>query len=257
MDIALKNRFLSQWQKYFPGAELPFVFFYSDRASSPESDPIAGNHCLICELAHARAGRERHFEGKSIDCRGGRRYLGFSQDLHPKFEHFLSHGIPGELKGERYKKSPELVRGMLDSQPFFQAPARWIVFKRWDILLAEDEPLVVIFFANADVISGLYTLANYDELNTNVVFSPMGSGCSSIVYYPYHEAQSEYPRAVLGMFDATARVCIPADALSFSVPFKKFERMVNNMDESFLSLPDWEQVSKRIQRRSKKYDTAT
>lgn len=28
----------------------------------------------------------------------------------PNFEYFLSCGIPGKLEGERYKKTPELVR---------------------------------------------------------------------------------------------------------------------------------------------------
>jgi len=28
----------------------------------------------------------------------------------PHFEYFLSCGIPGKLEGERYKKSPELVK---------------------------------------------------------------------------------------------------------------------------------------------------
>ena len=35
--------------------------------------------------------------------------MGFTQELRPNFEFFLSCGIPGEMEGERYKKSQELV----------------------------------------------------------------------------------------------------------------------------------------------------
>jgi len=48
-----------------------------------------------------------------------------------------------------------------------------------------EEPDIVIFFACPDVLSGLFTLANFEETEPNVVFTPWGSGCSSIVAYPF------------------------------------------------------------------------
>jgi hypothetical protein len=53
------------------------------------------------------------------------------------------------------------------------------MFKRWDNLEKEDNPEVVIFFAQPNVLSGLFTLANFDESRPEGVFTPMGSGCSS------------------------------------------------------------------------------
>ena len=47
----------------------------------------------------------------------------------PNFEYFLSCGIPGELEGERYKKSPEIVLEFMKKAPCFKAPARYTVFK--------------------------------------------------------------------------------------------------------------------------------
>ncbi len=69
----------------------------------------------------------------------------------------------------------------------------------------------MIFFAAADVLSGLFALANYDRSDANGVISPNGSGCSTIVNYPYWEVQSDTPRCVLGMFDVTARTQVPGD----------------------------------------------
>jgi hypothetical protein len=63
----------------------------------------------------------------------------------PDFEYFLSSGIPGRLSGERYTKSPELVREMMARAPVFSAPARFIVFKRWDALEEADDPEAVVF----------------------------------------------------------------------------------------------------------------
>jgi len=160
--------------------------------------------------------------------------------------YFLSCGIPGRVKGERHRKSPELVREVLRHWPAFRAPARLVVFKRWDLLEAPDDPEVVIFFAKPDILSGLFTLANFDESEPNGVFTPSGAGCSSIVAYPYLERGSRRPRCVLGMFDITARPYVPGDVLTFSVPMEKFVRMVENMDESFLTTDTWRAVQKRI-----------
>ncbi len=111
----------------------------------------------------------------------------------PNFEYFLSCGIPGKLEGERYKKTPELVRSWVAQTPKLQAPGAFLVFKRWDNLEAADEPEVVIFFAQLEVLSGLFTLANFDVADPNGVFAPFGSGCASIIAYPYLERSSAFP----------------------------------------------------------------
>ncbi len=105
---------------------------------------------------------------------------------------------------------------------------------------------MVIFFAQPDVLSGLFTLVNFDESQPEGVFIPMGSGCSSIVSYPYQEKDSPHPRAVIGMFDPSARPYVPKDVLSFSVPMKRFVTMIENMEESFLITDTWKKLQKRI-----------
>jgi hypothetical protein len=141
-----------------------------------------------------------------------------------------------------------LVKELMKRMPPFKAPGRFIIFKRWDMFEASDEPAVVIFFAKPDVLAGLFTLANYDEVEQNGVITPFGAGCSSIVMYPYLEKDAGRPRAVLGMFDVSARPFVPQEVLTFAVPMNKFERMIDNMDESFLITPSWDKVKKRISR---------
>jgi len=140
------------------------------------------------------------------------------------------------------------VKAHLKFQPAFTAPGKYIVFKRWHQLTEDDQPFVVIFFAQPDVLAGLFTLANYDAPDPQGVIAPFGSGCSSIVYLPFQEQLSENPRAVLGMFDVSARPCVPTDVLTFSIPWKKFVAMVENMEESFLITNSWQQVQARIKK---------
>jgi len=247
MKIAERDNFTSQWKKYFDGAELPICFYYTDEQGRAETALHSGGHtCIIADLNRVRRGRPLCFNGDAIGCFGGKRYLGFAQKIVPNFEYFLSFGIPGKLEGERYKKSPELVHRVMEFQHTFKAPGRYIIFKRWDQLDESDEPQVVIFIARPDVLAGLFTLANFDQEEPDGVIAPFGSGCSSIVYHPYFQIESSRPRAVMGMFDISARPYVAKDEISFAVPMCKFRTMADNMDESFLITGSWKKVQKRI-----------
>jgi uncharacterized protein (DUF169 family) len=207
-----------------------------------------GHHCMIGDLAKVRKGETLYFNANTIGCNGGKRYCGFESELTPAFEYFLSHGIPGKLEGERYKKSPEMVKELMKHQTPLQAPEDYIIFKRWDCMEDEDNPSVVIFLAPPDVLSGLFTLANFDDVRLNGVIAPFGAGCASIVDYPYKEFKSSENRAVLGMFDVSARPYVPSSTLSFAVPWPKFVRMVDNMKESFLITKSWDKIKARMLR---------
>ncbi len=244
MDYSLKERFLERWANYFPGAELPLAFYYTEHPQ--EAEPPRKLDCLIAQLADARQGRSLCFNKDSVVCPGGKRYLGFTQEIMPKFEYFLSCGIPGTLEGERYKKTPEIVKQVMKNAPPFSAPASYAVFKRWDRLEPGDEPEIVVFFASPDVLSGLFTLAGYEESELEAVVTPFGAGCATIVQYPYLESRRERPRAVLGLFDVSARPWVPREILTFAVPMGKFVQMVENMDESFLVTPSWDRVKNRM-----------
>ena len=247
MDMEIKERFVLLWNKYFNGSELPVTFYYTDEKGLAEmAKPTSGHRCVIGDLLKVRRGNSFCYDASSVGCFGGKRYLGFSQTIMPDFEHFLSCGIPGKLDGERYKKSPELVKEAMEYAPAFKAPGRFIVFKRWDKLEKPDNPDVVIFFAQPDVLAGLFTLANFDEAEPDGVFAPFSAGCGSIVQYPYLEGNSERPRGVIGLFDISARPFVPRDVLTFSVPMNKFLTMIDNMEESFLITGSWKKIQKRI-----------
>ena len=247
MEFGLIHECITLWQEYFPGEPLPITFEIApDHRGMQMAKTPAGWRCFVCDLAKVRNGTDLAFNTDSITCRGGRRYCGYETERPDDFSYFLSYGIEGKVEGERYKKSPGLVDlWQNDIQPVHSA-GQYFLFKRWDHLGEQDTPSVVIFFARPEVITGLFTLANFDRADPFGVITPMGAGCSSIVHYPWHEQQSDDPRAVLGMMDPSARRCVPLDMLTFAVPMKRWIPMIRNMKESFLITPTWDQVKKKI-----------
>ena len=253
MDMSLKDRFSSLWKKYFPEAELPIAFWYSEDAEGTDKVNIPKEHrCFLADLALVRQGKSLRFDEYTIGCPGGKKYLGFTDKVAPDFEHFLSCGIPGKLEGERYKKSPELVKEFLKHEQQHLASEQYIVFKRFDQLGWGDQPSAMIFIAPPDVIAGLFTLANFSEADPNGVYCPFCAGCGAIVKYPLLENTAERPRAVLGMFDISARPFVARTELSFAVPMSKFASMVEDMEQSFLTTKAWSIVQRRIEMAARK-----
>ena len=247
MDLQFRNHFIKQWKKYFSNADLPIIFYYTDKPDNAKLVTSSGKRaCLICELRKVRNGESLAYDAAAITCFGAKRYLGFTEKIRPNFEYFLSCGIENEMEGERYIQTPEMVKELMKNQKKLNIYGKYIVFKRWDKIDVSDTPNVVIFFATPDILSGLFTLANYDQSEPNSTITPFGAGCGSIVYYPYLEKDAERPRAVIGMFDVSARPCVPESILTFSVPTIKFTRMVSYMDESFLITDSWKEVQKRL-----------
>ena len=79
-----------------------------NRVKSAKAESLP--RCVIAALASVREGKSLYVEAESVKCFGGKRYLGFSREITPDFDYFLSCGIPGKTRGERYVKSPEMVR---------------------------------------------------------------------------------------------------------------------------------------------------
>ena len=251
MEKQLKESFLNQWGKYFPGAELPVAYYYAGEVSEKDLQDTKNEHrCLICNLNRVREGHAFVYSSESPGCLGGKRYTGFSQRLRPNFEYFLSCGIPGKMEGERYKKSPEIVEQLNREMRRAAAPAKYLVFKRWDKMEEGEEPAAVVFFAEPDVLSGLFTLANFRGIKPYSVITPFSAGCGSIIRFPLMEGSSQHPRAVIGLFDPSARPWFGENILTFTAPMKKFAEMVEDMDESFLITPTWDRILQRIKRKS-------
>jgi uncharacterized protein (DUF169 family) len=227
--------------------ESPLGIYYTN--DKPEGiTPKEGiQGCMLGLLQNARKkGKTVYFDKAHFGCPGGAYYMGFFESPRPNIEYFLSCGIPGEMEGERYIKTPERAREYFAKMIPRRAPATYCVFKPIEQFQSGMEPEVIAFFASPDVLSGLFTLTNYALERTDAVYAPFGSGCGTILTYPLKEAVKEQPRAVLGMFDVSARPMVERDALTLAMPYSVFLKLLENVSGSFLQTESWKKVLQRI-----------
>jgi uncharacterized protein (DUF169 family) len=227
--------------------ESPLGIYYTE--NKPEGiTPKPGIHlCMIALLKKARRdGETVYFDKDHFGCAGGGYYMGFLVTPRPNIEYFLSCGIPGEMEGERYIKTPEIARSYFGKMSPRPAPAPYCVFKPIEKFQTGETPEVVAFFAPPDILSGLFTLTNYALEIMDGVKTPFGSGCSAILTHPLKEAAEGHPRAILGMFDVSARPMVEKDVLTLSMPYSIFLKLLENVSGSFLETESWKKVRERI-----------
>ncbi len=231
--------------------------------------------CVMFMLAAAARGQEAVFDRSTYGCWGGGVGLGFGNTYEAfpggvdGFCHFLSVGnqewetgrqvaeqakpymnqstYDDFVRGERYLKSPEIVRRFVDDLPMTDIAEQMVVFKPLSAVAADREtPSTIVFLADMDQMAALTILANYHrETNDNVIV-PFAAGCQAIGIYPLAEAASDRPRAVLGQMDISARVALKRilkqDLVTFSAPFELFEEMEANVEKSFIERNTWHEL---------------
>ena len=223
--------------------------------------------CVMSMLAAAARGKQTVFDRMTFGCPGGGTGLGFGNQYknilggEESFCQFLSTGSRYEhlgvrvtedcnndyAYGEAYVKTPDLVRDFLDYLPMTDIPFEYVVFKPLNSVNTKIErPVIVIFLAGMDQLSALVVLANYGMPGRENVIIPFAAGCQAIGIFPYYEANSQQPRAVIGLVDISARVQIKRqlkeDVMSFTVPFAMFQEMEANVPGSFLERNTWKEL---------------
>ena len=201
--------------------------------------------CAVAMLNAASKGRKAAFCDKTVVCRGGKAGLGFQTLEKGTMEYFLSTGEKGPKAGEFYKKSPQLARNYMSEIPE-PTSKEYVVFVPLNELLADQHPDAVVFLANADQISGLATLANYDKKTQDHVKVLFGAGCVQAIRYPMAEEEKNGDCCYIGLTDPSARKCIDKDVLSFSIPWHRFLEMEEEAEGSFLTKETWNQIARRI-----------
>ncbi len=251
----------------------PVALVWSDEKPEGAMEFVPGKWgCVLLLLAAAAKGKTAVASRETFGCFGGGVGLGFGEQ-HKNFPggevcfcRFLSSGNagiePGEsigqamaasgatamaedfLLGERYLKSPEMVKKFIACLPITDIPARYVVMKPLrDVDLTRDDVRSITFLVNPDQLSALVVLANHeDESNENVII-PFAAGCQSIGICTFRENERERPRAVVGLVDLSARKNLRPqlgkDVMSLSVTAKMFQRMEGNVERSFLRRETW------------------
>lgn len=253
------------------------ILFTNDRPRGARQFREGSFGCVMFMLAAAVRGKQAVFDRKTFGCPGGGTGLGFGNQYRSLpggeewFSHFLSTGnegsdegmrfaemarpfVTGEMydnlvHGERYLKTPELVMRFIECLPITDVPYEYVVFKPLkDVDPEKETPEVVVFLADVDQLAALVVLANCARDDNEGVIIPQAAGCQSIGIYPFREAQSDTPRAVVGLVDISARVALKRqlkdDVVTFAVPYAMFHEMEANVPGSFLERPAWKELRK-------------
>jgi hypothetical protein len=150
------------------------------------------------------------------------------------------------LHGERYRKNSELVKGFIDLLPIMDIDAKYVVFKPLSALQEGETPVSATFFVTPDQLSACVILANYDQARSDAAIIPHVAACQVTGVLSYREAASESPRCIVGMTDITARKQLKSSMgsshLSFTIPWKRFMEMEENVEGSFLEGNTWKDL---------------
>lgn len=200
--------------------------------------------CVIGMLNAAAKGRIAAMDAATVVCRGGKAGLGLQPFQLGTIEYFLSVGGRGDKPGEHYKKTPELARDYVLSLPEVHSPD-YVVFAPLSVV-SEETPELIVFLVNADQLSGLATLANYDRPSQDNVQLRFGAGCAQSILYGLDAEAQEKGTCFIGLTDPSARKAIDKDLLSFSIPMARFLEMEANADGCFFHTDTWAVIEKRL-----------
>ncbi len=223
------------------------AILFSD--SKPEDAHQLGEGKWGCAMAlyvlTMKQGKCVAFDRTSYGCVGAGVGLCLGDTYTPARE-FMENLLADE---EGYFKSRELVDDFMDNFGYVDVPEKNVIFKPLiDVDPAVEEPVLVSFPVNADQLSALAALINFRRRGNDHVAAPFGAGCQSVCVIPYNESLKEQPRGIIGNIDLAARKVLPADILTFTVPYKTYLEMEEDVPLSFLSKKVWDPIRKRLDR---------
>jgi len=232
-----------RWSTYFPKVEMPVAIFYCDELRDAvevkaPAENRRGYTCMFSQMSRLASGEAIAFSPETIGCWGGLATLfggPYQEDVTVNLLVDIEHFCKG--------REEVLQQHALDAEA--HPTGRYFVIKPFARLTERDEPLAYIAFVNPDMLSALHALACFDDARPDAVITPFTSGCMQTFGYVMRESLTGHQRCVISALDPAMRTCVHKELLSFSMPSRKFERMVENMPDSFLGTYIWSEAMKK------------
>lgn len=215
---------------------LPIAVSYTD---TPLREPEEKVHCMMRWLIKAKDGIATSLSADNIYCRGGKVYSGYAP---------LTEGICKFVSDiEKYKDKPENVARFVENLQIIPAEKPYITLQRIDELDSLDDVEGIVIFATPDVLSGLWSWANFDLNVDDAVVANFASGCSFSIANLIRENNINGYRCFIGMLDVSVRPLLNPNELAFAIPRCRLEKMIHTFDNCCLSgAPAWQKVYNRI-----------
>ena len=224
-------------------AVIPFshpatVWYFSkiepEECIMPEQDTWS---CMFSHVPRLFYGDAICFSAGRTGCAGASCYLGFS---HPAKDagYYLA-------EKEKFKKSKELGDAFYDKLKAPPALQRYVLWQKLENITDGCQVEVINLWIQADGLSGLVGLANYDRTTSDNVVIPSSSGCQSLWTLPFQQRNAADAKCIVGCTDPVVRHYLPKDVLSFSMIAERFLEMADNVAGSFLKREKWSAILKK------------
>lgn len=193
--------------------------------------------CMFGFLSRLFSGEIICFSPDHPGCAGASCYLGYTSPPED-----AGSFLAGK---EKFKKNKELGDAFYAGLEVIPADHTYALWQQLVKIPDESQVEVVNLWIQADSLSGLVTLANYDRASNNNVMIPFSSGCQSIWTIPYSEKDNAEPKCVVGGMDPVVRSYLAAEVVTFSMVADRFLEMANNITGSFLESKRWQATLKK------------
>lgn len=204
-----------------------------------------GNGCIMPLVLSAAKGKTVSVDADSTGWNCSAFYFGYADWIFEGIEYFLSDGLKTR-ECEKFVRDPAEAKKYVESLRFKKPVSDVTVLKPLENFTEDEKPEVVIFFVNADQYSALTFLVYYDSpLSDDRIITQFASACAASVTIPLKYKQEQKLKAVFGMNDISARLRLPKDLMTLSMPVDLFEEISVYLDECFLNTSLWKQILKR------------
>lgn len=249
------------------------VLLKTDKKPAQATQASAGKYyCVMSLFAQAvTRGKTVVFDRDTYGCPGACAGLGFGTAYDKAlggletFSSFFAKGLEDAVDKKAYtamadKVNPHVRRKLMEGErlycskeraltwitqdlPVHDFPEAYRVIKPLAELTEGETPDSVIFTVNPIQLSALMTLTGSIRDGVNDTVTPQGGACQMLGAYVYKEAESDDPRAVLGMIDLAARInvrkILPDHVLTYAVPWKLFLALEKEAEEGIFKSPLW------------------